>query len=91
MDPDQLENHHEGEESEDSEESEEEESEEEEGSEEEEEDSEGPATGPINPPPSIISTNSLDRRGAVNDPISGSGNPALLDPDVPVQPDGDGQ
>lgn len=78
----------EGEESE--EESEEEESEEEEeSSEEEEEDSEGPATGPINPPPSIINTQSLDQQGAINDPISGTGNPALLDPEVGV-PDIDG-
>ena len=69
------------EESEDSEEESEEE-EEEEASEEEEEESEGPATGPIAPPVSIISTNSLDRRGSINDPISGSGNPALVDPDV---------
>ncbi|MEO1221169.1 MAG: hypothetical protein AAFY42_07440, partial [Pseudomonadota bacterium] len=49
---------------------------------EEEEDSEGPASGPINPPPSLINTNTLDQRGAINDPISGSGNPALLDPEV---------
>ncbi|KEO89239.1 hypothetical protein EH31_14520 [Erythrobacter longus] len=58
---------------------------EEEGSEEEEE-SEGPTTGPINAPPSIIDTNALEQRGTINDPISGSGNPALLDPDVTVAP-----
>ncbi|WP_108788342.1 hypothetical protein [Erythrobacter sp. Alg231-14] len=81
-------------ESEEAEESEEEESEEEEeeAAEEEEEESEGPASGPIAPPVSIISTNALDRNGAINDPISGSGNPGLIDPDVTgPQADGNGE
>ncbi|MEP3421670.1 MAG: hypothetical protein ABJN35_08050 [Erythrobacter sp.] len=81
-------------ESEEAEESEDEESEdeEEEASEEEEEESEGPASGPIAPPVSIISTNALDRNGAINDPISGSGNPGLIDPDVDgPQADGNGE
>jgi hypothetical protein len=74
--------------SEDSEETDEEEAEEEEeAAEEEEEESEEPTSGPIAPPVSIINTNTLDRRGAINDPISGSGNPALIDPDVDVSGD----
>ena len=74
-------------ESEESEEAEdEEESEEEESSEEDEEDSEGPAVGPIAAPPSLINTNTLEQRGLINDPISGSGNPALLDPEVTTTP-----
>lgn len=80
---DEGEGESESEDSEDSEESEEEDSEED--SSEEEEDSQGPATGPINPPPSIINTNDLDQRGTINDPISGSGNPALLDPEVTLE------
>ncbi|UAB78759.1 hypothetical protein INR77_03260 [Erythrobacter sp. SCSIO 43205] len=52
---------------------------------EEEDEVEGPTTGPINPPPSIINTGTLEQRGAINDPISGSGNPALLDPEVTLQ------
>ena len=80
-----------GEES-DSEESEAEETEEaeEEETSEEEEDSEGPASGPIAPPVSIINTSTLEQRGAINDPISGSGNPALLDPNVNVGVSGAG-
>lgn len=57
----------------------------------EEEETEGPTTGPINPPPSIINTNALEQRSTINDPISGSGNPALLDPEVTIDnnaPDG---
>ncbi len=84
----------ESEDSEETEESEEEEAEEEEeeAAEEDEEESEGPASGPIAPPVSIINTSTLDRRGAINDPISGSGNPALIDPDIDVPAnDGNGE
>lgn len=65
----------------------EEESEEEESSEEEEE-AEAAATGPIAPPVTIFNTSSLERPVTINDPISGSGNPALTDPDVDTPPAG---
>jgi len=65
----------------------EEESEEEEASEEEEE-AEAAATGPIAPPVTIFNTSSLERPVTINDPISGSGNPALTDPDVDTPPAG---
>ncbi|MEM7700674.1 MAG: hypothetical protein AAF251_01935 [Pseudomonadota bacterium] len=80
---DESEDSEEAEEESDEEESEEEEDEEE-ASEEEDEDSEGPATGPIPAPPALIDTNNLERNTVISDPISGTGNPALLDPEINV-------
>ena len=54
-----------------------------EGEEEEEEDAEDAAVGPITPPPALINTDTLDAGVDITQPISGSGNPALLDPVVP--------
>ncbi len=70
------------EEAEETEEEEGEEEEEESSEEEEEEDSEGPTTGPIQPPSPLIDTNTLEQNTVINDPISSGGNPGLLDPDV---------
>ena len=67
----------------------EEESEEEEVSEEEEEEAEAAASGPIAPPVTLFNTSGLDRPVNINDPISGSGNPALTDPEVDAPPAGD--